>query len=116
MLSIYRSTGFYRKGRVEDIERDSDCFSIYARSSRVYRYRAVIIAIGLERKKLGIPGKAEYAERDDSYCTVCDVRFFKDKRIVIVSKGNSRVTGLYILLAMHLRSSCAFMGVYPYLA
>ena len=81
------------RDRVEDIKRDGDYFSIYTRSGRVYRSRAVIIAIGLERRKLGISGEAEYAGRGVSYCTVCDVPFFKDKRIVIVGGGNSGVTG-----------------------
>jgi len=81
------------RDRVEDIKRDGDYFSIYTGSGRVYRSRAVIIAIGLERRKLGIPGEAEYAGRGVSYCTVCDVPFFKDKRIVIVGGGNSGVTG-----------------------
>ncbi len=81
------------RDRVEDIKRDGDFFSIHTRSGRIYRARAVIIAVGLERKKLGVPGEAEYAGRGVSYCTVCDVPFFKDKRIVIVGGGNSGVTG-----------------------
>jgi thioredoxin reductase (NADPH) len=81
------------RDRVEDIKKDDDYFSIYTRSGRVYRSRVVIIAIGLERRKLGIPGEAEYAGRGVSYCTVCDVPFFKDKKIVIVGGGNSGVTG-----------------------
>ncbi|MEM4971874.1 MAG: FAD-dependent oxidoreductase, partial [Sulfolobales archaeon] len=81
------------RDRVEDIKREGDFFKIYTRSGRTYRSRAVIIAVGLERKKLGVPGEAEYAGRGVSYCTVCDVPFFKGKRIVIVGGGNAGVTG-----------------------
>ncbi|HWQ16210.1 MAG TPA: FAD-dependent oxidoreductase [Sulfolobales archaeon] len=81
------------RDRVEDVKKDGDFFSVYTRSGRVYRARAVIIAIGLERKKLGVPGEAEFVGRGVSYCTVCDVPFFKGKRIVIVGGGNSGVTG-----------------------
>lgn len=81
------------RDRVEDIKREGDFFKIYTRGGRTYRSRAVIIAVGLERKKLGVPGEAEFAGRGVSYCTVCDVPFFKGKRIVIVGGGNAGVTG-----------------------
>ena len=41
--------------------------------------RALIIATGKERKKLGVPGEEELAGRGVSYCTTCDAFFFKDK-------------------------------------
>ncbi len=81
------------RDRVENIKREVDFFKIYTRGGRTYRSRAVIIAVGLERKKLGVPGEAEFAGRGVSYCTVCDVPFFKGKRIVIVGGGNAGVTG-----------------------
>jgi thioredoxin reductase (NADPH) len=81
------------RDRVENIKREGDFFKIYTRGGRTYRSRAVIIAVGLERKKLGVPGEAEFAGRGVSYCTVCDVPFFKGKRIVIVGGGNAGVTG-----------------------
>jgi thioredoxin reductase (NADPH) len=81
------------RDRVENIKREVDFFKIYTRGGRTYISRAVIIAVGLERKKLGVPGEAEFAGRGVSYCTVCDVPFFKGKRIVIVGGGNAGVTG-----------------------
>ncbi|MDT7889651.1 MAG: FAD-dependent oxidoreductase [Desulfurococcales archaeon] len=81
------------RDRVEDVKKEGDFFRIYTRSGTTYRSRAVIIAVGLERKKLGVPGEAEYSGKGVSYCTVCDVPFFKGKRIVIVGGGNSGVTG-----------------------
>jgi thioredoxin reductase (NADPH) len=81
------------RDRVENIKREGDFFKIYTIGGRTYRSRAVIIAVGLKRKKLGVPGEAEFAGRGVSYCTVCDVPFFKGKRIVIVGGGNAGVTG-----------------------
>jgi thioredoxin reductase (NADPH) len=81
------------RDRVENIKREVDFFKIYTRGGRTYRSRAVIIAVGLERKKLGVPGEAEFAGRGVSYCTVCDVPIFKGRRIVIVGGGNAGVTG-----------------------
>ncbi|MEM3961494.1 MAG: FAD-dependent oxidoreductase [Sulfolobales archaeon] len=80
--------------RVEDIRRTEDqFFEVETRKGYKYLSRAVILATGLKRKKLGAKGEDEFAGRGVSYCTVCDVPFFKGKRIAIVGGGNSGVTG-----------------------
>ena len=81
--------------RVEDIKRLSDInmFEVTTRRGHRYYSRAVILAVGLKRKKLGAKGEDEFAGKGVSYCTICDVPFFKNKRIIIVGGGNSGVTG-----------------------
>lgn len=59
--------------------------------------RAVIIAGGSIRTKLGAPGEAEYAGRGVSYCATCDGAFFKDKTVAVVGGGNVAISE-----AMHL--------------
>jgi len=54
--------------------------------------RAVIIASGSERQKLGVPGEAEYTGRGVSYCATCDGAFFRDKPVVVVGGGNAALT------------------------
>lgn len=81
------------RDRVVDVKKQGDFFDVITRGGRILRARAVILAVGLERKRLGIPGEAEFSGNGVSYCTVCDVPFFKGKRIVIVGGGNSGVTG-----------------------
>ena len=51
--------------------------------------RAVILAMGAEHKKLGIPGELDLAGRGVSYCATCDAAFFKERRTVIVGGGDS---------------------------
>ncbi len=45
-----------------------------------HQARTVILAMGAEHKKLGVPGEEELAGRGVSYCATCDAAFFKDKR------------------------------------
>ena len=45
-----------------------------------YKARAVILAMGAEHKKLGVPGEEELGGRGVSYCATCDAAFFKDAR------------------------------------
>jgi thioredoxin reductase (NADPH) len=54
--------------------------------------KAVIIAGGSERQKLGVPGEAEFTGKGVSYCATCDGAFFKDKTVAVVGGGNSAVT------------------------
>src|SRR5918912_3740029 len=55
----------------------------------VYRARTVILAMGAEHKKLGVPGEEELGGRGVSYCATCDAAFFKDKPTLIVGGGDS---------------------------
>lgn len=54
--------------------------------------KAVIIAGGTNRQKLGVPGEAEYTGKGVSYCAVCDAAFFKDLPVAVVGGGNSALT------------------------
>jgi thioredoxin reductase (NADPH) len=54
-----------------------------------YKARAVILAMGAEHKKLGVPGEEELGGRGVSYCATCDAAFYKDTHSIIVGGGDS---------------------------
>ncbi|MDQ6750101.1 MAG: thioredoxin-disulfide reductase [Actinomycetota bacterium] len=54
-----------------------------------YRSRTVILAMGAEHKKLGVPGEEELGGRGVSYCATCDAAFFKDRDTMIIGGGDS---------------------------
>jgi thioredoxin reductase (NADPH) len=54
-----------------------------------YKARTVILAMGAEHKKLGVPGEEELGGRGVSYCATCDAAFFRDKPTIIVGGGDS---------------------------
>jgi thioredoxin reductase (NADPH) len=54
-----------------------------------HRARTVILAMGAEHKKLGIPGEDELSGRGVSYCATCDAAFFRDAQTIIVGGGDS---------------------------
>ena len=51
--------------------------------------RSVILAMGAEPKKLGVPGEEELAARGVSYCATCDAAFFRDKDTIVVGGGDT---------------------------
>ena len=59
--------------------------------------KAVIIAGGSERRKLGVPGEKEYSGKGVSYCATCDAPFFQERQIAIVGGGDAAITeALYL--------------------
>jgi thioredoxin reductase (NADPH) len=51
--------------------------------------KSVILAMGAEPKKLGVPGEDELAARGVSYCATCDAAFFRDKDTIVVGGGDT---------------------------
>ena len=54
-----------------------------------YRAKAVVLSMGAEPQRLGIPGERELAGRGVSTCGVCDGAFFKGEKVVVIGGGDS---------------------------
>jgi thioredoxin reductase (NADPH) len=54
-----------------------------------HRARTIVLAMGAEHKKLGVPGEEELSGRGVSYCATCDAAFFKGAPTLIVGGGDS---------------------------
>jgi thioredoxin reductase (NADPH) len=66
-----------------------------------YKARTVILAMGAEHKKLGVPGEEELSGLGVSSCATCDAAFFKDRGTIIAGGGDSAATRRW-----RRRSSC----------
>jgi thioredoxin reductase (NADPH) len=51
--------------------------------------KAVILAMGAEPKRLGVPGELELGGRGVSTCGVCDGAFFKGEKVLVIGGGDS---------------------------
>jgi thioredoxin reductase (NADPH) len=54
-----------------------------------HRAKAVILSMGAEPKRLGIPGELELAGKGVSTCGVCDGAFFKGEDVAVIGGGDS---------------------------
>ena len=54
-----------------------------------YRARSIILAMGAEPKRLGIPGEMELGGKGVSTCGVCDGAFFKGENVAVIGGGDS---------------------------
>lgn len=72
--------------------------SFRVRSAKnAYECKAVIMATGVEVRKLDVPGEEEFAGRGVSYCAVCDAPLFRNKTVAVVGGGNSAVGSAQLL-------------------
>ncbi len=53
--------------------------------------RTVIITVGGNPRKLGVPGEDEFAGRGVSYCAVCDGPFFRGQHVAVVGGGDAAI-------------------------
>jgi thioredoxin reductase (NADPH) len=51
--------------------------------------KTVILAMGAEPKRLGVPGETELGGQGVSTCGVCDGAFFKGQKVIVVGGGDS---------------------------
>lgn len=79
------STGAVFLGQnVISASREGGAFRLGLEDGTEVNARSVIIATGISRKKLGIPGEKELFGKGVSYCAVCDCNFYRGRRAVIV--------------------------------
>ena len=54
--------------------------------------KALIIAGGSERSKLGVPGEEKFTGKGVSYCATCDAAFFQGLPVALVGGGNAAIS------------------------
>jgi len=75
--------------RVEPAAEEGGLHTVWV-DDEVYKARTLILAMGAEHKKLGVPGEEELGSgRGVSYCATCDAAFFKERETIIVGGGDS---------------------------
>src|SRR5215213_375832 len=75
--------------RVEPATEEGGLHTVWV-DDEEYKARSVILSMGAEHKKLGVPGEEELGYgRGVSYCATCDAAFFKERETIIVGGGDS---------------------------
>lgn len=80
----------YAYGSVYEIRKENNLFLVKTDAGD-YLAKTVIIATGVENKKLGIPGEDTFLGKGVSYCATCDGNFFKGKDVALVGNADHAV-------------------------
>lgn len=74
--------------KVVDVDFDKKPFTVKT-SSKEFKGRTVIIAVGSSHKWLGIPSEEKFKGKGVSTCAVCDGFLYKDKEVAVVGGGDA---------------------------
>lgn len=83
--------------KVEKVTKEGNTFKVTTRTGTEFTAKAVIIAVGSKRKKLGVPGEEGFRGRGVTYCAPCDAPLFKDKVTAVVGGGNAALQAALLL-------------------
>lgn len=98
MLKQVESHGakIIRPARAIRFELSSDPKLVWTRDKE-YRTKAVLLAIGVQRKKTDVPGARELLGMGVSYCPVCDGTFFRNQDVALIGEDEETISdGLYL--------------------
>lgn len=70
------------------VEKNENKFIVTGEYS-TYESKSVILATGLEHRKINIENEDELIGKGVSYCAVCDGAFYKDEDVCLVGDGNT---------------------------
>jgi len=84
---LHQAAGFGAKHIEENVismSRSGDTFTAVTENGTEISSKAVILAPGVSRVKLNVPGEKELFGKGVSYCAACDCNFYKGKRVAII--------------------------------
>ena len=79
--------------KVEHIRRVDGCFEVDLSDGTIIHAASVVLAVGRERRKLGLAHEDDWTGRGVSYCSTCDAPLYRGKNAAIVGGGNAAVEG-----------------------
>ncbi len=74
--------------RVSKITKNGDGFSVTL-NNETLESKTILITTGSQRRKLEVPGAAEFDNKGLTYCATCDGPLFSDQDVVVVGGGNA---------------------------
>ncbi len=78
---------------IVSITRIGNCFEATTEEGNVHQGASVILAVGRERRKLGLEHEDEWTGRGISFCAICDAPLYRGKVVGVVGGGDAAVKG-----------------------
>lgn len=103
---------------VIEMAKEGEGFTLRLESGRRVHTKAVVFAMGISRKKLGVRGEKEFLGRGLSYCVECDAGFYRQQAVAVIGCESAAASGALTLLfyASQVHLVCARLDVAESLA
>lgn len=83
--------------KVISVEKSGDIFRVSTEEGGIYQARAVILAVGVKHRTLGLPGEDALIGNGISFCAVCDGAFYTGQDVAMIGGGNSALQEALLL-------------------
>ena len=83
--------------KVVSVEKQDDIFIVSTEEGSAYQGKAVILAVGVKHRTLGLPGEDELIGNGISFCAVCDGAFYTGQEVAMIGGGNSALQEALLL-------------------
>ena len=83
--------------KVISVEKDGDIFTVSTEEGSTYQAKAVILAVGVKHRTLGLPGEEDLIGNGISFCAVCDGAFYTGQEVAMIGGGNSALQEALLL-------------------
>ncbi len=83
--------------KVVSVEKTGDVFTVATEEGSAFEGRAVILAVGVKHRTLGLPGEEELIGGGISFCAVCDGAFYAGQEVAMIGGGNSALQEALLL-------------------
>ena len=70
---------------------------VYTEEGSVFEAKALILAVGVKHRMLGLPGEEELVGNGLSFCAVCDGAFYAGQDVAMIGGGNSAMQEALLL-------------------
>src|SRR3972149_239041 len=77
-----------REEEITDVKKSDSKFTVKT-TVGTYEGKTILYALGSSRRKLKVPGEAEFSSKGVSYCATCDGILFKNKIVIVVGGSDS---------------------------
>ena len=74
---------------VTSLEKTNDTFTVKTEKGEIHEAKTILISSGSSRRKLDVPGAAEFENKGITYCASCDGPLFADQDVVVIGGGNA---------------------------
>jgi len=85
-----------KQEEVIDVEKKGKEFNVVTNKNK-YSCEKIILATGMQKRKLNLENEDKLIGHGISYCATCDARFFKDKIVGVVGGSDAALTGALLL-------------------
>ncbi len=82
---------------VNHVEKHETCFRVFTEEGSAFEGGAVILALGVKHRMLGLPGEEELIGNGISFCAVCDGAFYAGQDVAMIGGGNSALQEALLL-------------------